>query len=198
MSITAPITRCWKMCLWILVAKHLQALDVKAKEVNDRLEALAEVEGWQEERARLEDALAWAPARELRAGLDRNRHLAEVVGPREQQQARRRPHCSSSVKSVLTCLYVLAVYQTVGVAPRSSCTRVRGQGPTPTQVVRQREQQQARCWTVFCVVLHFWQYHTSAHAHALGPVLAEDIVFTERTHWSTAELHSSKSTHMTP
>ena len=56
--------------------------------MNDRLEALAEVEGWREERERLENALAWAPARELRAGLDKNRHLAEVVGPREQQQAR--------------------------------------------------------------------------------------------------------------
>lgn len=89
--------------------------------MNERLEALAEVEGWQEERARLEDALAWAPARELRAGLDRNRHLAEAVGPREQQQARP----SSTVQLFCgVCVYLsvfATVYQAFGVAPRSSC-----------------------------------------------------------------------------
>ena len=94
--------------------------------MNDRLEALAEVEGWQQERARLEDALAWAPARELRAGLDRNRHLAEVVGPREQQQARRRPQRQLFCAVCVYLSVCATVYQTLGMAPRSSCTRVRG------------------------------------------------------------------------
>lgn len=127
--------------------------------MNDRLEALAEVEGWQEERARLENALAWAPARELRAGLDRNRHLAEVVGPREQQQARRRLHSSSSVKSVFTCLYLLQCIRLLAWR-RAQAAHARGPKPHSDQVVRQREQQQARYRTVFCVVLHFLQYCT--------------------------------------
>lgn len=70
----------------------MQELEAKAKEVNERLEALAEVEAWQEERANLERALAWAPARILRADLEKNANLLEVLGPRDLEQARL-PHC---------------------------------------------------------------------------------------------------------
>ena len=60
--------------------------------MNERLEALADVEAWQEERAHLERALAWAPARILRADLEKNANLLEVLGPRELEQARL-PRC---------------------------------------------------------------------------------------------------------
>ena len=65
-----------------------QELEAKAKEVNERLDALADVEAWQEERAHLERALAWAPARILRADLEKNANLIDVLGPRELEQAR--------------------------------------------------------------------------------------------------------------
>ena len=69
----------------------MQDLEATAKEGNERLEALAEVETWQEERANMERALAWAPVRILRADLEKNANLIEVLGPRELEQAR--PMC---------------------------------------------------------------------------------------------------------
>ena len=70
-----------------------QDLEATAREVNERLEALAEVEAWQEERANLERVMAWAPVRILRTDLEKNANLIEVLGPRELEQARR-PCCA--------------------------------------------------------------------------------------------------------
>ena len=84
----------------------MQDVEATAKEVNERLEALAEVEAWQAERAHLERALAWAPVRMLRADLEKNTELIEVLGPRELEQARL-PRCDAEQSALavgaLTC-----------------------------------------------------------------------------------------------
>ncbi|KAK9825695.1 hypothetical protein WJX81_005604 [Elliptochloris bilobata] len=63
----------------------VQALEAKAKEVNERLEALAEVEIWQEELDHLQRAQAWAPVRSALAALEKNRVLIDDRGTRDQQ-----------------------------------------------------------------------------------------------------------------
>lgn len=59
--------------------------------MNERLEALSAVEEFQAERGRLEQALAWAPALALRAGLETNRAMAEETGPESLRRARSYP-----------------------------------------------------------------------------------------------------------
>jgi len=68
----------------------MQALQEKMKKVTERLEALSAVEEFQAERGRLEAAQAWAPARALRASLEKNRGMAEQTGPEGQRRARAR------------------------------------------------------------------------------------------------------------
>ena len=59
--------------------------------MTERLEALSAVEEFQAERGRLEQALAWAPARALRASLDTNRAMADETGPESLRRARSCP-----------------------------------------------------------------------------------------------------------
>ena len=59
--------------------------------------------GLQEERANLERALAWAPARILRADLEKNANLLEVLGPRELEQARL-PRCAPALSACFIAL----------------------------------------------------------------------------------------------
>ena len=87
----------------------MQEVEAKATEVNERLEALKEVEAWQEERAHLERALAWAPARILRADLEKNANLIDVLGPRELEQARL-PRC---IPALSACLDAAGMTQAV-------------------------------------------------------------------------------------
>jgi len=68
----------------------VQVLQEKMKKVTERLEALSAVEEFQAERGRLEATLAWAPARALRASLEKNHVMAEQTGPEGQRRARAR------------------------------------------------------------------------------------------------------------